>query len=647
MLLAAAIALAFGSLIITGVAFADDPASTSSTTTTEVSSTTTMATEPVTTTATEATTTTTEVSSTTTTTPVLAAAATLTRYDQTNSAISYAGTWAAFTTAAAHNGSYARASTTGASANIVFDGTQLHWIGMKGTTTGVADVYLDGAFVKTINLANSVAIYQQDVWSTGTLPSGVHTVRIVRNASSASGKYITVDAVDVAGTLVKCQWAEQDNSLLAYKGSWTSQSGTAYSGGGDTYASSAAASMTVSFTGTYLAWVGQKASTCGVAKVTLDGTQTFTVDQYSAATLYQQKLWDTGQLSPGAHTVTIDWTGTKNGLSTGTSVRVDGFLVAGTVTQAYVWNRFEDGDSHLLYWGTWTTNSGPQASGGSDKRANTSQAMVTVTFTGAQLDWIATTGPGMGTADVSVDNGAAQPVDLSGSTTRYQQKVWSTGMLAAGTHTVGISWDENDTAGAYIDVDAFDVLGTLPSTPVLTATQIKWAEQKLSDLSYRPGTIDGVIDSKTQGAVTAFEKWEGLTRDGKITSAVFSRLQNATRPKPSKSGGTNPWIEVNKTKQVLLYCKNGAVVWTLPVSTGSASVGEVTPSGTFKVVRKTLETSPRYLPLYILPSPSLLAIHGYPNVPTSPASHGCIRTELWDQDDFYPLISVGIYVYIY
>jgi lipoprotein-anchoring transpeptidase ErfK/SrfK len=154
-----------------------------------------------------------------------------------------------------------------------------------------------------------------------------------------------------------------------------------------------------------------------------------------------------------------------------------------------------------------------------------------------------------------------------------------------------------------------------------------------------------VFDTKTKGAVIAFEKWEGLTRDGVVSATVLNRLVTASRPKPSKSGATNPWIEVNKSRQVLLYCKNGAVVWTIPVSTGSASVGIVTPSGTYYVHRKTLESSPRYLPLYI--STTLLAIHGYTNVPTYPASHGCVRTLYWDQDALYPLIAVGTYVYIY
>ena len=35
----------------------------------------------------------------------------------------------------------------------------------------------------------------------------------------------------------------------------------------------------------------------------------------------------------------------------------------------------------------------------------------------------------------------------------------------------------------------------------------------------------------------------------------------------------------------------------------------------------------------------ILAIHGYPNVPTYPASHGCVRIETWDQDALFSAAS--------
>lgn len=445
------------------------------------------------------------------------------RYDQTDSHFVYSGTWSAFAKTVAWKGSYARSSTSGASVTVTFTGTRLDWIAMKGTTPGKADVYLDGVLKTTVNLASSTAVYQQDVWSTHDLPSGTHKVKFVLNSSSASGKYLVIDAVDVLGSVVD------------------------------------------------------------------------------------------------------------------------------TVT------RYEQSDSRLVYSGTWSTQSVPQASGGTSAHGYEKSAGVIVTFTGTRLDWIATLAPENGVADVSLDGGTLTKVDLYSATTLYQQKVWTTGTLTKGTHWVEIRWDNaNNTdkvTHTFISADAFDVVGVLPSPSSLSTSEVKWAEQRLSDLSYRPGTIDGVKDKWTKSAVIAFEEWEGLARDGVIGSAVWTRLQTATRPTPTNtSPGSNPWIEVNKTKQVLLYCKNGAVVWTLHVSTGSASVGMVSPSGTWTILRKYAGSTSdgMYWPMYYWNkgSPNL-AIHGYPNVPTYAASHGCVRTETWDQDALYPLISVGTYVYIY
>jgi hypothetical protein len=39
------------------------------------------------------------------------------------------------------------------------------------------------------------------VWNTGTLSSGVHTVKIWWDPSNISGKYISVDAFEVIGSL--------------------------------------------------------------------------------------------------------------------------------------------------------------------------------------------------------------------------------------------------------------------------------------------------------------------------------------------------------------------------------------------------------------------------------------------------------------
>ena len=57
---------------------------------------------------------------------------------------------------------------------------------MKGSTTGIADVYLDGEQVATIDLNSSVAAYDVNVWSTGILAEGDHVVRIVRSDANSA-----------------------------------------------------------------------------------------------------------------------------------------------------------------------------------------------------------------------------------------------------------------------------------------------------------------------------------------------------------------------------------------------------------------------------------------------------------------------------
>jgi peptidoglycan hydrolase-like protein with peptidoglycan-binding domain len=445
----------------------------------------------------------------------------MTRYDQTDSRFAYSGAWAPFLRTTAWKGSYGRSSSGGASVTITFNGTRLDWIATKGTTTGIADVYLDGVLKKTVNLASATAVYQQRVWSTGTLNTGEHVVKIVRNSSSAPGKYLTIDAVDIAGSI--------------------------------------------------------------------------------------------------AETV----------------------------------NRYEQNDARLVFVGAWSSRSASGASGAGYSEAKTAKDWLTLVFTGKRLDWIATKGPGMGKADVSVDGGSSVTVDLFSDSAQYQQKVWSTGTLTAGTHQIKISWNEGNVPDATITVDAFDVLGYLPAAASLNSSEIKWAERRLTDLSYCPGSVDGQFDSRTRGAVIAFEKWEGLARDGVINAAVWSSLQTATRPKPAKED-TSPWIEVNKAKQVLLFCRDGDVVWTFHVSTGDPALpkGYETPTGTWTVLRKNTSTADYgYYNMFFTPPveywPGGLGIHGAVSVPTYPASHGCVRTQFWDQDLLYPLVKVGTHVYVY
>jgi hypothetical protein len=297
---------------------------------------------------------------------------------------------------------------------------------------------------------------------------------------------------------------EQTDSRLAYTGTWSTASSSSYSGGSHRYANSSGASVTVTFSGTSLRWLAKTSPVYGKAKVTVDGGAPVTVDLYSASTLYQQKVWETGNLASGTHTVRIEWTGTKNSAATDTNVSVDAFEVAGTLSPATATapppppTRYEQKDARFAFAGGWTAISAEAASAGSYRRADTAGASATVTFDGTYLAWLAAVSPRCGKAKVTVDGGAPVTVDLYSASTAYQKKVWETGPLAAGPHTVKIEWTGTKNSAATesaITVDAFDISGTVTQAPLPALTRVEQTDPRLT----YAGTWKSVTTSSASG----------------------------------------------------------------------------------------------------------------------------------------------------
>ena len=114
--------------------------------------------------------------------------------------------------------------------------------------------------------------------------------------------------------------------------------------------------------------------------MTLDGTNRGTVDLYSATTTWQQKVWGTGPLTSGPHTVTISCTGLKRAAAAGTDIDADAFDINGVLA-----GRYEQNNAKLIYSGTWKTASSASASAGSFSHTNSSGASVTIHFSGIEL----------------------------------------------------------------------------------------------------------------------------------------------------------------------------------------------------------------------------------------------------------------------
>jgi lipoprotein-anchoring transpeptidase ErfK/SrfK len=176
---------------------------------------------------------------------------------------------------------------------------------------------------------------------------------------------------------------------------------------------------------------------------------------------------------------------------------------------------------------------------------------------------------------------------------------------------------------------------TPPPQPRLKAPSpaIRKLQQRLADLSFLPAAdVDGRAGPETTFAVTAFQKWAGLTRDGAPGPATMRALATAVRPTPIVAG-TGQRIEVLLDRQLTLLEQGSRVVLTIPVSTGKGV--NATPPGSFRVFRKEVRSWSYPFQVW-LPWASYffggIAFHEYPDVPTLAASHGCVRVpQYWSQ----------------
>ena len=184
----------------------------------------------------------------------------------------------------------------------------------------------------------------------------------------------------------------------------------------------------------------------------------------------------------------------------------------------------------------------------------------------------------------------------------------------------------------------------------LKRAELKEAESRLSEMGYRTGRVT------TQQALVIFQKWEGRKITGRLNRSELEAIRNATAPRPKDAGYKH--VEVDLDRQVLLLTDDdGQVTTILPVSTGSGrhykekrmSGLAYTPRGRFKIYNK-LEGW-RKSPLGLLYYPNYfsdgLAIHGNPEVPHSPQSHGCVRIPMWAAKQISQQLSIGTIVLIY
>ena len=119
---------------------------------------------------------------------------TQTWFEESDSAITYTGTWSTSSCASCSSGAMKYTSQTGAKANLSFNGTGIQWIATKSKTSGKANVYIDGAYVGAVDLDSRNTQYQVVVFEKTGLAPRNHAITI-----EFPGKKVTVniDAFEV------------------------------------------------------------------------------------------------------------------------------------------------------------------------------------------------------------------------------------------------------------------------------------------------------------------------------------------------------------------------------------------------------------------------------------------------------------------
>lgn len=182
--------------------------------------------------------------------------------------------------------------------------------------------------------------------------------------------------------------------------------------------------------------------------------------------------------------------------------------------------------------------------------------------------------------------------------------------------------------------------------PVLSlgvhGTDVRRLRRDLVRLGYLPPRAFGpTYDERVMHAVTALEKWENLPRDGTFGRSARRAVRHLRAPRPELHLERKVRAEVLLDRQLLLVIHGDHVIRTVPISSGA---GGGTPAGTYRVYAKAPSSWSKRFKVW-LPWASYfnagIAFHGYPDVPVTAASHGCVRVPLKFAREVYNLLPLG------
>jgi hypothetical protein len=126
------------------------------------------------------------------------------KYDDTDAAITYTGTWEFGEWDGYYNTSCHYTWQEAAIASYTFTGTGIKLIAAKNADHGIAQIFIDGNYMSDVDFYNESAILQVVVYADSLLSNGIHTIEIKATGTKraeATGSYIDIDAFEVIQNL--------------------------------------------------------------------------------------------------------------------------------------------------------------------------------------------------------------------------------------------------------------------------------------------------------------------------------------------------------------------------------------------------------------------------------------------------------------
>jgi Pentapeptide repeats (8 copies) len=360
-----------------------------------------------------------------------------------------------------------------------------------------------------------------------------------------------------------------------------------YEGVGGKYA-------TFAFQGTYIQLYLVKDPNHGITAVSLDGGPETIIDLYNKTRKGYQLMWSASNLTPGVtHSLKVRVTGTKNTKSTGYNTSIDAAVVSSAVCTSEPDSSFCARQAKNCGSVTAVDNCGamrtvafcgscssPQTCGGSgednvcgngdvvdDRVAGTStnqfeyygsgwtscyrcgngslynssksessnsSSYAKFRFNGVRIKLYGIKGPTHGIGAVSIDGGAETSVDFYNATTLGDQLVWTSPMLAYGSHylKVRVSGSKNSSASGYYVV---------PDRVAVSASATCTVESNTAfcaRLARNCGSVSGTDNCGNARTVSSCGSCSfGQTCDSGVCSSSASNLFS----NPSFTGGTGGW----------------------------------------------------------------------------------------------------------